>query len=113
MARSHGGDRSKPRLSPKVQEETRAKIDTTTIVNKLINHVKGDLKLEASQIRAAEILLKKTLPDLSATELSQDPDRPINPTISDKPMDKDEWKEKHSVGSTSGSAGSTGPLSIQ
>lgn len=63
-----GKGNGKVKLSPKVQEETRAKIDTTTIVNKLMGHVKGSNKMESTQIRAAEILLKKTLPDLQAIE---------------------------------------------
>lgn len=69
-----GKGNGKQKLSPKVQEQTRALIDTTTIVNKLFSHIKGENKMEATQIRAADILLKKTLPDLSAIEQSIDQD---------------------------------------
>lgn len=72
-----GKGNGKPKLSPKVQAETRAKIDTTTIVNKLMQHVKGDNKMESTQIQAAKILLGKTLPDLQSIELSGDEDNPV------------------------------------
>lgn len=71
------GGTHKPRLSPRVMKETRDKIDTTTIINKLNKHVKGELEMESTQIRAAEILLKKTLPDLQAITHSGDEDEPI------------------------------------
>lgn len=41
-------------------------------------------------------------PKLSRSELSQDADNPINPMISDKPMDKDDWKNKYCVESSEG-----------
>lgn len=51
-------------------ENTRAKIKTTQLINRLTNHALGKLGLEPTQVRAIEILLKKTLPDLTSTELS-------------------------------------------
>lgn len=50
--------------------KTREKIKTSQIINALHNHLVGKWQLSATQIRAAEILLKKTLPDLSAVEHS-------------------------------------------
>ena len=52
--------------------EAREKIQTTQLINRLQNHGLGKLKkpLEATQVRAIEVLLKKAVPDLSATELS-------------------------------------------
>ncbi len=75
-----GGNR-KPTLSPKVQEETRAKIQTTTIVNKLVSFVKGDIQMEAAQVTAATVLLKKTLPDLQSIELKGDKENPIEHSV--------------------------------
>ena len=51
-------------------DETRAKIQTSQLINRLTDHALSDLKLEPTQIRAIEILLKKTLPDLTNVELS-------------------------------------------
>lgn len=45
--------------------KTRQKIQTSQIVNRLLNHTLGEVEMTNTQVRAAEILLKKTLPDLS------------------------------------------------
>ncbi len=57
------------RLNPRHDERTRAKIQTSQIINRLEQHVKGDVQMTGTQVRAAEILLKKTLPDLTSVEL--------------------------------------------
>jgi len=68
------------RIRKKHQEETRARIQTTQLINRLQNHALGtevnDLK--PSQLRAIEILLKKSLPDLQSTEITGDSDAPVN-----------------------------------
>lgn len=51
-------------------EETRAKIKTSQLVNRLTNHALGDVDLSQTQVRAIEILLRKTLPDLTSVEHS-------------------------------------------
>lgn len=40
------------------------------VIKKLMAHVLEDAEMSSTQIRAAEILLKKTVPDLSATQLT-------------------------------------------
>ena len=45
------------------------------LVNRLSDHVVGKVELSATQVRAVEILLRKTLPDLSQTEASVTIDR--------------------------------------
>jgi hypothetical protein len=50
--------------------KTRERIQTSQIVNRLTDHLDGKVELSATQIRAAEILLRKSLPDLSAVEHS-------------------------------------------
>lgn len=49
-------------------DETRAKIQTSQLVNRLTDHALGKVDLEPTQVRAIEVLLKKTLPDLSAVD---------------------------------------------
>lgn len=49
-------------------QATREKIRTTQLVKRLQDHVDGEVELSATQIKAAEILIKKTLPDLKAVE---------------------------------------------
>jgi hypothetical protein len=48
----------------------RERIQTSMLVNRLTNHALGKVKMTPSQVRAIEILLRKTLPDLQSTELS-------------------------------------------
>lgn len=65
------------RLNPAHDERTRAKIQTSQLINRLFSHVNGEVELTASQVRAAEVLLKKTLPDLQSVEIGSDPDKPM------------------------------------
>lgn len=59
------------RLRKTHQEDVRTKIQVSQLLNVLQNHALGELKdLSATRLRAIEVLLKKTLPDLSQTELT-------------------------------------------
>lgn len=53
-----------------LSENTRARIQTTKLAERLMDHVLGKCELSATQVRAAQILLNKTLPDLQAHEHS-------------------------------------------
>jgi hypothetical protein len=58
-------------------EQTRRAIQATKLVQRLQNCAMGSLDLTKEQIRSIEILLKKTLPDLSSVELTGDADNPV------------------------------------
>lgn len=58
-------------------QRTREKIQTSQLINRLEAHAFGKVELNPTQVRAIEVLLKKTLPDLSAIEHKGDPDAPI------------------------------------
>lgn len=47
---------------------TREKIRTSQLVNRLEAHAFGEVELTQTQVRSIEVLLKKTLPDLSTIE---------------------------------------------
>lgn len=64
-------------LRPRRQDEVRAQIQAKQIINRLQGHVDGKVELSATQVQAAKILLSKTLPDLSATELSGNVEQPV------------------------------------
>jgi hypothetical protein len=64
-------------------EETRAKIQASQLINRLQDHVFGTTDVSSSQMKAIEILLKKSLPDLTAVELSGDADNPVAVNVSD------------------------------
>ena len=57
------------RLNPAHDDRTRAKIQTSQIINRLEKLVKGEIDMTAQQVAAANILLRKTLPDLSAVTM--------------------------------------------
>ena len=65
------------RLDPAHDERTRAKIQTSQLVNRLFSHANGEVEMSSTQVRAAEVLLKKTLPDLQSVEIGSDPEKPM------------------------------------
>jgi hypothetical protein len=56
------------RLRAKHQDEIRTKIQTSQILNRLTKHMLGEVEMSQTQVRAAEILLRKSMPDLAAVE---------------------------------------------
>lgn len=62
--------------------KTRAIIQAGQLVKVLQDHALSDddKPMMASRLKAIEILLRKTVPDLSATELTGDPENPIGVT---------------------------------
>ena len=53
-----------------MSDEWKAKIQAGVILDRLVKHVNGEIDMSASQIKAADILLKKTVPDLARTEVT-------------------------------------------
>lgn len=51
-------------------ERVRQRIQVTQLINRLQKCANGEVEMTPTQIRAAEIVLKKALPDLSAVEHS-------------------------------------------
>jgi hypothetical protein len=71
------------RLRKRHQEEIRTKIQTSQLVNVLQNHALGvdTIEITPTRMKAIELLLKKSLPDLSSTEITGDPDAPLEVKI--------------------------------
>jgi len=67
------------RIRKKHQDEVRAKIQASQLINRLQNHALSTEvdELKPSQLKAIEILLKKSLPDLQSTEITGDSDSPM------------------------------------
>ena len=53
-----------------MSSEHRGKIQNSSILNALIEHAEGKREMSASQVSAGLGLLKKVMPDLSATTIS-------------------------------------------
>ena len=63
-------------------DEVRKKIKVSLLINRLHEHAISNSSMDNSQIQAAQILLRKVLPDLAATTVQGDPDKPIKHKIS-------------------------------
>ncbi len=58
------------KIRKQLDDSWRDKIKASQIINRLIDHVNSkEGIMDSSQIRAAEILLKKIIPDLSSTDM--------------------------------------------
>ena len=56
----------------------RDKIQATELINVLQNHALGlTEEIKPTRLKAIEILLKKSIPDLQSVELSGDPEAPV------------------------------------
>ena len=56
------------RLHLKHQDEIRKKIQASQLVNRLTDHAFNKVEMSSTQVKAAEILLKKSVPDLSQVQ---------------------------------------------
>ena len=59
------------RLRTRHQDEVRTKIQASQLINVLQNHALGEdgKELSATRLKAIEILLRKSLPDLQSVEI--------------------------------------------
>ncbi len=75
--------------SKEQQERTRAAIKTSQLINRLQDFALGGrdaktdepIEIDGNRLRAIEILLKKSLPDLASIQHSSDPDAPMKMEI--------------------------------
>lgn len=58
------------RLNRLHAESVREKIKASQLINRLTDHALNGVELSSTQVKAIEILLKKSIPDLSAVEVS-------------------------------------------
>lgn len=66
------------RLRPKHQEEVRTKIQASQLINVLQNHALGKTEeMSQSRIKAIEILLRKSVPDISSITLEGSKENPL------------------------------------
>lgn len=70
------------------QDEVRQKIQATQLINRLTNYALGKegVTMEPAQVTAALGVLKKSLPDLQSTELTGNPDKPVNMSLGIVPV---------------------------
>ena len=88
--------RSKRKPSEFHSEVTRERIRATLLVERLQAHAMGELELRVTQIRAAEILLRKCVPDLQQTDLNVLSARRYVVEVPAQLSDE-EWEKKYSL----------------
>ncbi len=79
----------------------RKRIQATKLAKALQDHVFGKNEMSATQIRAAEILLRKKVPDLNTTEFTGEL---RHRDISDQPLSVDEWESRYGLETPGGSS---------
>lgn len=72
----------------------RARIQTSMLINRLHDHVKGAVKLDKSQVSAAIALLKKTLPDLTSVEHSGEIEHNHIARLPSPSQEIDQWRDQ-------------------
>lgn len=77
------------RLNNRHSDMVRAKIQASQLINVLQNHALGAVNedLSPSRLKAIEILLRKSVPDLQSIQLSGDEENPV------QIVNKYEWQE--------------------
>jgi len=61
-------------------EEWKSKIQATQLMNRLLKHFEGEVELSSTQIKAAQIMLNKIIPDLKSVDnVLSNPDGSLTP----------------------------------
>jgi hypothetical protein len=78
-----------------IDDRTREKIRTSQLINRLHDHVFGEAEMSQTQMKAVEILLRKTMPDLAAIEHSGE--TKVTYDIASEPISPERWAEQHAT----------------
>jgi hypothetical protein len=79
----------------KHDDQTRAKIKSAQIINRLMGHINGEVELSATQVSAGLGLLRKTIPDLSQAEIKSETTVRYVARVPEKKADAKAWQEQH------------------
>ena len=66
-----------PRINPNHKAEVRERIKVSQLLNRLHQNALESECMTAGQLKAAEILLRKALPDLASVQHSGDSENPV------------------------------------
>jgi hypothetical protein len=80
------------RKTPFLDQRVREKIQASMLIRALHDCVEGRNQMTSVQVRAAEVLLKKVVPDLAAVEYSGE--TTVKYEISSEPMSAEQWKRE-------------------
>ena len=65
------------RLNPRHTDMVRQKIQASVLIDRLTKHANGDIEMSSTQVRAAEVLLDRSVPKLSQIQHTGDEDNPV------------------------------------
>ena len=65
------------RLNPRHTDMVRQKIQASGLIDRLTRHANGDIEMSSTQVRAAEVLLDRSVPKLSQIQHTGDEDNPV------------------------------------
>ena len=67
-------------LRPRHQDDVREKIQVSNLITRVQKYAMGELSdedISSNRLNAIKLLINKTLPDLSSTEITGDEDKPL------------------------------------
>jgi len=76
-------------------EETRAKIKTSQLINRLQAHIFGEIDLKPTQVQSALGLLRKTIPDLSQADNTTEVTHRYVARLPEVAKSTAEWQQQH------------------
>jgi hypothetical protein len=76
-------------------EEHRTKIANSKILNRLIDHVMGEVEMTSTQVTAAIALMRKVMPDLSSTDINADVVHHMVARMPVEPASVEEWEKRY------------------
>jgi hypothetical protein len=85
-------------------DKVRQRIRTSMLARRLFDHALGKIELSQTQVKSIEILLRKTMPDLSAIEHSGEIKQR---DITAEPLTAAEWEERYSLEAPTGTSESS------
>ena len=62
---------------PLHDDKTKRLIQASQLYNRLFSHANGEIEMTQSQVKAAQIIIGKAIPDLKAIEISGDENNPV------------------------------------
>src|SRR5687767_12025687 len=75
-------------------EETRGRIKASQLINRLQDHVLSDVEMSPTQLNAANILLKKVLPDLTENSSTLEIEHRFVIELPSLPESSDQWQQQ-------------------
>ena len=78
-------------------DKIRARIRGSMLANRLRDHVRGKIELTPTQVRSAEILLKKVLPDLAIMEIKGEITQNYIVHMPSPVVDLSEWRIQEAI----------------